>query len=102
MHFSEFMDEDGPGMIISAGSLRACLDAQVKHVAASRAAFCDFAAGGDENVIAIADGNKAELIRCWRDTDPIRLRVSAARSRTVAGLCRVLAPRAAVQRAIGQ
>jgi hypothetical protein len=72
MHFSEFMDEDGPGMIISAGSLRACLDCSIEHKPASRAAFCDFAAGGDENVIAIADGNKCELVRCWRDTDPIR------------------------------
>jgi len=72
MHFSEFMDEDGPGMIISAGSLRACLDANIAHTPSSRAAYCDFAAGGDENCIAIADGNKVELIRCWRDTDPIR------------------------------
>jgi hypothetical protein len=72
MHFSEFMDEDGPGSIISQGALRACLDARVAHVPASRAAFCDFAAGGDENVIAVADGNRVELIRCWRDTDPIR------------------------------
>jgi hypothetical protein len=72
MHFSEFMDEDGPGLLITAGSLRACLEAQIEHKPASRAAFCDFAAGGDENVIAIADGNKVDLIRCWRDTDPIR------------------------------
>jgi phage terminase large subunit len=72
MHFSEFMDEDGPGVVVSPGSLRTCLDADIAHVPASRAAFCDFAAGGDENCIAIADGNKVELIRCWRDTDPIR------------------------------
>jgi hypothetical protein len=72
MHFSEFMDEDGPGCIISQGALRACLDAAVAHAPSSRAAFCDFAAGGDENVIAVADGNRVELIRCWRDTDPIR------------------------------
>jgi hypothetical protein len=72
MHFSEFMDEDGPGIIISAGSLRACLDGEIKHVSGSRVAFCDWASGGDENCIAVADGNKAELIRCWRDTDPIR------------------------------
>jgi len=72
MHYSEFMDQDGPGCIISQGTLRACLDAEVAHVPASRAAFCDFAAGGDENVIAVADGNRVELIRCWRDTDPIR------------------------------
>ena len=72
MHFSEFMDEDGPGVIISQTALRACLDAEVRHVSASRAAFCDFAAGGDENVIAVADGNRVELVRCWRDSDPIR------------------------------
>ena len=72
MHYAEFMDEDGPGCIISQQALRSCLDAAVAHTPASRAAFCDFAAGGDENVIAIADGNRVELVRCWRDTDPIR------------------------------
>jgi hypothetical protein len=29
----------------------------------------DFAAGGDENIIAMKRGNKVELIKCWRDTD---------------------------------
>jgi len=72
MHFSEFMDEDGPAAIISQGSLRSCLDTDIKHEPGSRVAFCDFAAGGDENVIAVADGNRVELVRCWRDTDPIR------------------------------
>jgi hypothetical protein len=72
MHFSEFMDEDGPGMIISQASLSRCISAQIPHDGKSRAAFCDFAAGGDENVIALADGNKAEIVRAWRDTDPIR------------------------------
>jgi hypothetical protein len=42
------------------------------HEPKSRAAYCDFAAGGDENVIALADGNRAEIVRAWRDTDPIR------------------------------
>ena len=72
MHFSEFMDEDGPGLIISQASLRLCLENEPEHKATSRAAFCDFAAGGDENVIALATGNRAELVRCWRDNDPIR------------------------------
>jgi hypothetical protein len=72
MHFSEFMDEDGPGSIISQTALRRCLDVNIVHQPAARAAFCDFAAGGDENVIALADGNRVSLIRCWRDTDPIR------------------------------
>jgi hypothetical protein len=72
MHHSEFMDEDGPGMIVSQLALRACIDASIPFVAGPRTVFCDFAAGGDENVIALCDGNRAEIIRAWRDTDPIR------------------------------
>ncbi len=35
-------------------------------------AFCDFAAGGDENVLAVRRGNKVDLVACWREKDTMR------------------------------
>jgi hypothetical protein len=34
-----------------------------------RIAFCDFAAGGDENVLAVRCGNKLQQLKCWRNRD---------------------------------
>ena len=34
-----------------------------------RFAFCDFAAGGDENVLAVADGNRITIEASWRERD---------------------------------
>lgn len=35
----------------------------------NRKAFCDFAAGGDENVLALREGNRVTLVDCWRDVN---------------------------------
>lgn len=35
----------------------------------SRSAFCDFAAGGDENVLAVRDGNRIDIVDAWRERD---------------------------------
>jgi hypothetical protein len=32
-------------------------------------AFCDFAAGGDENVLALAEGNRVYIAAAWRSRD---------------------------------
>lgn len=34
-----------------------------------RSAFCDFAAGGDENVLAVRTGNRIEIAAAWRERD---------------------------------
>lgn len=34
--------------------------------------FCDFAAGGDENVFAEADGNRVRIVAAWREKDTMR------------------------------
>lgn len=34
-----------------------------------RFAFCDFAAGGDENVIAVAEGNSIRIHAAWKEKD---------------------------------
>ena len=35
-------------------------------------AFCDFAAGGDQNVLAIRRGNRVEIAAAWRERDTMR------------------------------
>jgi hypothetical protein len=37
-----------------------------------RKAFCDFAAGGAENVIAVADGNRVSIAAVWTETDTVQ------------------------------
>lgn len=34
--------------------------------------FCDFAAGGDENVLAEVRGNRARIVAAWREADTMR------------------------------
>ncbi len=64
-------EEEGTAFAVSLRSLQALLDtppaARVSH--RDRAAFCDFACGGDENVIAIRSGNRLEALICWRERD---------------------------------
>src|SRR6267378_1884200 len=70
-HDSEF-DSDLSGSAIKLGVINTALERQVclSHNPGQRAAFCDFAAGGAENVIALRDGNKVTLIAAWRNPDP--------------------------------
>ncbi len=70
-HDSEFA-EDLTGAAIPLRVINAALERQVllTHNRGSRSAFCDFAAGGAENVIAVRDGNKVEIIAAWRNPDP--------------------------------
>jgi hypothetical protein len=69
MHEAEFSEDESGRAIISASELRANLEQPPAHVAGAHVAFCDFPAGGDENVIAVADGNRIFLAACWRETD---------------------------------
>jgi phage terminase large subunit len=70
-HSSEF-DEDLTGSAIPLRIINTALERQatMHHQAGQRAAFCDFAAGGAENVIALRDGNKVEIVAAWRNPDP--------------------------------
>jgi hypothetical protein len=35
-------------------------------------AFCDFAAGGDENVLAVRRGNRVSVVAAWREVDTMK------------------------------
>jgi hypothetical protein len=70
-HLSEF-DEETTGLIVSPSSVRRALENRPAPLFGARSAFCDFAAGGDENVLGVIEGNRAYLAQCWRDTDTTR------------------------------
>jgi hypothetical protein len=72
MHFSEFGIDVDFRPIVQPLLLRRLYESQVPKVTNSRGAFCDFAAGGAENVIALRDGNRVDLVRCWRETDTVQ------------------------------
>lgn len=70
--YGEFMNEDeSQPMAISFERLSSILQVP-PHAKISRheySAFCDFAAGGDENVLAIRSGNKLLELIAWRERD---------------------------------
>lgn len=69
MHLAEFTS-DTDRLVLSAGSLRNALDGQPDpNHAGEVVAFCDFAAGRDENVLAVRRGNHAEVVESWVDAD---------------------------------
>ena len=72
MLFSEFMGDDEDS-VISSSVLENCYCSGLKQNRDNeRHAFCDFAAGGDENVIALRVGNKVSIEDAWTDKDTMR------------------------------
>jgi phage terminase large subunit len=73
MHLAEFT-EDSERLVISADRLTKALEAQPAATVAAgeTVAFCDFAAGGDENVLAVRKGNHARIVAAWREKDTIQ------------------------------
>lgn len=69
--YSEFISQDDQSRFIFPlqPTKKAMEFAPVWQRDQSRSAFCDFAAGGDENVLAIREGNRVEIIAAWRETD---------------------------------
>ncbi len=68
MIYAEFM-ENMSDTLIKLKDLDACLANPPAHKAGERKAHCDFAAGGDENVLAYRDGNKVTIVDAWREKD---------------------------------
>ena len=72
MIYGEFYDDSGEGLVLPLKTLEGCLQNPPKHETGGRVAFVDFAAGGDECVFALRDGNKVVEMVCWRDRDTNR------------------------------
>lgn len=67
--YAEFTGEDGSGHVCSLAKVNACIAEPPAHTQGEVSAWIDFAAGGDENVLALRRGNKVTLEKCWRDRD---------------------------------
>lgn len=68
MHEAEFTDLEGR-MVCPAATLTACLENPPPYEEGPAVAFCDFAAGGDECVLAIRRGNRVWIAGAWREDD---------------------------------
>lgn len=69
MIFSEFIDDGGVGYVVPRSEIVNCLDDPPKYEDGVPMVFIDWAAGGDENVMAFVRGNKLIDLVCWRDKD---------------------------------
>jgi len=69
MIFAEFHTEGEDGTLIPLRTIERCINQPSPFVTAPTQAFCDFAAGGDENVLAVRRGNRVEIVSAWRQRD---------------------------------
>ena len=68
MIFAEFM-ELVEGAVLTMAEFDRCVANPPAFKGTDRHCFCDFAAGGDENVIALRVGNRVRIVDAWTDTD---------------------------------
>lgn len=71
-HLAEFT-EDFDRLVLAPDLLRNALDSQPKaNTQGEIVAFCDFAAGRDENVFALRRGNHAKIVKAWQERDTVQ------------------------------
>jgi len=69
MIYGEFVDIGAESLVINLNQLQNCYNAPPRFKPGVRMAGVDFAAGGDQNVICISDGNKILPMIAWREKD---------------------------------
>jgi len=69
MIYGEFVDIGAESLVINLNQLQNCYNAPPRFRPGVRTAGVDFAAGGDQNVICISDGNKILPMIAWREKD---------------------------------
>jgi hypothetical protein len=67
-HGAEWLTDAGDSMI-SLEHVRALIENPPEHISGRPVAFCDFAGPGDETVLALCNGNRAEIVDAWRSKD---------------------------------
>jgi phage terminase large subunit len=67
-HGAEWLYDAGDSMI-ELEHVRALIENPPEYIPGRPAAFCDFAGPGDESVLALCDGNRAEIVDAWRSKD---------------------------------
>lgn len=69
MIYGEFMESTGESLVVPYNTLQRNLSSPPVFERGNKVAFCDFAAGGDENVFCMREGNEIKTLVCWRDKD---------------------------------
>ena len=69
MIYGEFVDIGLESLVINLTQLQNCHNTPPRFRPSTRIAGVDFAAGGDQNVICISDGNKILPMIAWREKD---------------------------------
>jgi len=69
--FAEFSGAE-EGAMIQLDWLNRCTERAVTFRDGAANYFCDFARGGDENVLAEARGNRVRIVAAWRERDTMR------------------------------
>ena len=69
MIYGEFVDVGAESLIINLNQLQNCLTTPPRFKPGVRVAGVDFAAGGDQNVLCVRDGNKILPMIAWREKD---------------------------------
>jgi hypothetical protein len=69
MIYGEFVDIGAESLVINLTQLQNCHNTPPRFRPGVRIAGVDFAAGGDQNVICISDGNKILPMIAWREKD---------------------------------
>jgi hypothetical protein len=67
-HGADWLYDTGDSMI-ELEHVRALIENPPEYIRGRPAAFCDFAGPGDESVLALCDGNRAEIVDAWRSKD---------------------------------
>jgi phage terminase large subunit len=71
-HLAEFT-ADNELMILSSDKLKRALENQPKpETSGEVVSFCDFAAGRDENCLAVRRGNVAKVVKAWTERDTVQ------------------------------
>ncbi len=72
MIYADFMKHGEDGTVIPLAFVESCIANPPAFKDGLVTAFCDFAAGGDENVLAVCRGNRVEIVAAWREKDTMR------------------------------
>lgn len=69
MIFAQFGDEDNHSLVLPPHVLQQAISSPPQKMGHDLRAGCDFAAGGDENVIVVLEGNAVKERIAWREKD---------------------------------
>jgi hypothetical protein len=75
MLFGEWMDDEGQMLVCHLHWYNHCMEAAPARTRGEVALGIDVAAGGDENVVAIREGNEVRILDKWRDKDTYKAAV---------------------------